>query len=194
MRYRRRNITLRYHTIVHHKVRLPLLAALVLLVACRPHAAAPPSIRSLMTSKIDPSADALWDAVGTYVTAAGTENRRPHTAAQWSELRERAVILSNAADLLTRGGLRVADEGETLENEGVAGNLNAAQAQQAIDANLPVFAGFAHALRKVGGQLVSAAEHRDADAVMDAGTSLAQVCEGCHVQFWYPTPKDGTLP
>ena len=43
-------------------------AALSLLAACTPSEAPQPSIQDIMATIVDPSADALWDAVSTEVT------------------------------------------------------------------------------------------------------------------------------
>jgi cytochrome c556 len=34
--------------------------------------------------------------------------------------------------------------------------------------------------------LLAAAKNRDATKLMDAAGGLDQVCEACHIQFWYP--------
>ena len=51
------------------------------------------TIQDLMDSQIDPSADFIWASVGTVITKAGRQDRRPHTDAQWTELRRRAITL-----------------------------------------------------------------------------------------------------
>ena len=37
------------------------------------------TIKDIMDSMVDPSADTLWESVATIVSAAGTEERRPKT-------------------------------------------------------------------------------------------------------------------
>ena len=88
------------------------LIALVLLVACVAGAAAcssappPPPFKPvadtklLMQAMIDPTADEIWDAVRTIVTEKGSEEIRPHTNAEWDAVRNHAVTLAEAGNLL----------------------------------------------------------------------------------------------
>jgi cytochrome c556 len=83
---------------------------------------------------------------------------------------------------------------QTLEDHGTPGNLTAEQSQQAIDANRQTFVSFATALRGVGSELLKAVEAKDTDAMMEAGATMDQVCEGCHLKFWYPGQKIPRFP
>jgi hypothetical protein len=167
-----------------------------------PAAAAPPDIpfkltggiTDIMRYEIDPSADALWDSVGTYVDKHGTENRQPHTPEQWAEMRGRAVILAEAANLLMMEGRQVAIAGHEVEDTGTPGNLTAAQAQAAIDKDRAVFLSFARALGDVAAQMIKATEEKNAAALWDQGAALDEVCEGCHLKFWYPGQRIPRLP
>ena len=77
------------------------------------------TIKDLMESLVDPSADALWDSVATIVSAAGTEERQPKTPEEWANVRRRAISLVEATNLLIMEGRRVAKPGEKAENEEV---------------------------------------------------------------------------
>jgi hypothetical protein len=151
-------------------------------------------ITDIMRYEVDPSADALWDSVGTYVDKKGTENRQPHTAEQWNEMRGRAIVLVEAANLLMMEGRQVAAAGHDVEDSGTPGNLTAAQAQVAIDKNRTVFVGFARALGDVAAQMVKATEDKNAAALLESGAALDEVCESCHLKFWYPGQKIPPLP
>jgi hypothetical protein len=48
-------------------------------------------VKQLMQGIIDPNADAIWDAVDSIDTAAGTEERRPRIRAEWAALRNSAI-------------------------------------------------------------------------------------------------------
>ena len=74
------------------------------------------TIKDIMDSAIDPSADYIWESVGTEVSAAGILDKRPQTDEEWKEERRRAVILVEAANLLLMPGRRVAKAGEKSEN------------------------------------------------------------------------------
>jgi hypothetical protein len=171
-------------------------------VAATPAPAAKPAIpfkltagiTDLMRYEIDPSADALWDSVGTYVDKHGTENRQPHTPQQWAEIRGRAIILAEAANLLMMEGRPVAVAGHEVEDTGTPGNLSAAEAQAAIDKDRAVFLSFARALGDVAVQMIKAADEKNASALWDEGAALDEVCEGCHLKFWYPGQQIPRLP
>lgn len=41
-------------------------------------------VKALMNSVVDPQADVIWGSVATIITAAGTEERQPHTDEEWA--------------------------------------------------------------------------------------------------------------
>jgi hypothetical protein len=182
-------------------VRLIAFALLAVVAGCQKSAAppaaapaAPPpsplrvtaTIQDLMKFEVDPAADALWESVSTNVTAKGTEEKHPRTPEEWEAVRRHAIILTEAANLLVMDGRRVAAPGKKLEDEGIQGILTAAEAQQAIDANHAAFVEFAHALHAVGEQMLQAIDAQNPQGMIDAGETLDEVCEGCHMTFWYP--------
>jgi hypothetical protein len=144
------------------------------------------TIQDLMKYEVDPAADSLWASVSTTVTASGTVEKQPRTPEEWDAVRRHAIILTEAANLLVMDGRRVAAPGKKLEDEGIQGILTAAEAQQAIDSNHAAFVEFAHALHRVGEQMVKAIDEQNPQGMIDAGETLDQVCEGCHGTFWYP--------
>lgn len=177
-----------------------LLAATgVLLLGCEKKTetvAAPPapaspekpvaSLLDLMLGQVDASADDLWESVATITTVKGVEEHRPRTDQEWLAVRMKALQLAEAANLLMMPGRRVAHPGQHLDDEGTPGNLSVDQAQVAIDANRDVFLGFAVALRNTAEQTLAAIDKRDVDAYLQAGGELDEVCEQCHLRFWYP--------
>ena len=59
------------------------------------------SIKDVMDSIIDPSADVLWGAVGTIVDKnEGTIERLPKTQQDWMDIRRAAVRIIEGANLL----------------------------------------------------------------------------------------------
>ena len=146
-------------------------------------------IQDIMATMIDPAADHLWESVATVANEKGVEEKRPKTDEDWKVVRGQAVILAEAANLLMLEGRPVAKEGAILEDHGVPGNLTAAESEQAIAADRASFVGFAEALREVGVQMLTAADRKDTQALFDAGYPLDEVCENCHLKFWYPGAK-----
>src|SRR5262245_5368168 len=58
------------------------------------------TIKDIMDSIVDPSADELWESVATVVTATGTEERQPRTDEEWKAVRQDAIRIVEAANLL----------------------------------------------------------------------------------------------
>jgi hypothetical protein len=143
-------------------------------------------VQDIMAYMIDPAADFLWASVSTTVTEQGVEEKQPRTDEEWNEVRRQAIILAEATNLLLIDGRRVTREGKQLEDHGTPGNLTADEAEKAIAADRATFVSFAHALHEVGEAMVSAADDRNPQGLVDAGETMDRVCEGCHLKFWYP--------
>jgi hypothetical protein len=150
--------------------------------------------KDIMAFEIDPAADALWEAVSVDQTKKGIEHKQPKTDEEWREAKRNAIVMMEAANLLIMDGRRVAAEGTHLEDVGTAGNLTAEESQKTIDANRDTFVSFAHALHDVGEQMLKAVDAKDPKGIMDAGATLDNVCEGCHLKFWYPGQKIPLFP
>ena len=151
-------------------------------------------VQDIMAQVIDPSADFLWQAVSSTVTAAGVEEKQPRTDEEWKEVRRHAIIVTEAANLLLVEGRRVTSEGGQLEDHGTPGNLTAGQVEQAIAADRATFTALSHALHDAGAALLKAADERNVQGLVDGGETLDQACEACHVKFWYPGQVLPQLP
>jgi hypothetical protein len=151
-------------------------------------------VQDVMASMIDPAADFLWESVSTTVTRGKTVEKQPRTDAEWAEVRRQAIILTEGANLIMMDGRHVVKEGSKLEDHGTPGNLTAEESEKAIAENRAAFVGFSQALRDVGVEMLNAADTRNPQAMIDAGDTLDQVCEGCHLKFWYPGQKIPLFP
>jgi hypothetical protein len=141
------------------------------------------SVRELMDAVVDPSADALWDAVSTTADLNGVHERRPRTDEQWKDVRRHALALIESTNLLVMQGRRAT---ESNPPPPPAGELTPAQVQQMLDNNRSAFIEFARNLRQAARQALSAIDARDPRALLDAGGSIDEACEVCHRVFWYP--------
>jgi hypothetical protein len=83
---------------------------------------------------------------------------------------------------------------QKIEDQGTPGNLSAEQSQNLIDANRNSFASFASGLRVVGEQMLKAIDAKNPEDLMEAGAALDEVCEGCHLKFWYPGQRIPRFP
>jgi len=124
------------------------------------------SIRDLMQSIIDPSADVLWNAVGTIVDKEnGIVELSPKTEEDWLNMRHAAVRIIEGGNLLLMPGRLAAPAGARSETPGVE-----------------------LALQALGLEALRASEAKNAVLLMDIGARMDGVCESCHQTYWYPHP------
>ena len=164
-----------------------------LLCACTSHDAPvinlpPPqrpvaSIQELMQAEVDTSADGVWNAVETITTKAGTEEHQPRTPEEWIAARNAAITLVETSNLLIIDGRRVGAKEFPAEANGA---LDSVHIQQLLEARRPAFNAFAAALREAGLRAIAAIDAKDPVALVKAGGEIDEVCEGCHLTFWYP--------
>jgi hypothetical protein len=163
------------------------VAAAPVLAATLPAGLAPEaSILDLMLDFVDPNADDLWNSVATVSTPTGVEDHHPRTDEEWKQVRRKALVLTEAANLLVTAGRPVAHPGQQLAEPGGKGDYTPAEAQAEIDKDRGAFVGFAGAMQNASRQLLGAIDKRDVDAFLEAGGALDEACEACHRQFWYP--------
>lgn len=110
----------------------------------------------LMQSVVDPSADAIWESVKTIITAAGTEEIRPHTDAEWTAIRNSAVALAESGNLMMIAP-RAKDGGEWM-----------VRAQELITASEAA---------------IRAAEAKNADRLFMVGGDIYDACSHCHQKY-----------
>jgi len=109
----------------------------------------------LMEAFIDPAADVIWGSVGTIVTAAGEEHIRPKTEEEWMQVRNAAVAVTEAGNLLM-------------------------MAPRAKDAE---WMRISQAMIDTGAAAIKAAEAKDPDGVFDTGAEIYAVCTNCHAKY-----------
>jgi hypothetical protein len=136
------------------------LAALLMLSGCGQPA--PPykpvaDVKQLMQGVVDPSADVVWESVATIYTKEGIEERRPKNDEEWANVRNHAMMLTEAGNLLMMP-TRAKDGGEWMK-----------MSQELVDIS-------AVALR--------AAEAKNIDGLYDVGGRIDEVCEKCHKKYW----------
>jgi hypothetical protein len=191
---RRQNAAVMY-TVVFCSAVLGLVASSLLTVAQQETAKTDhqvySSIKDLMESIIDPSADVLWGAVGTVVDREGIHESLPKTPEDWRDLRRAAVRIIEGGNLLTMPGRDAAPVGTKSDAPGV--ELEPAQIAALIEQNRETFDTFAKALQVLGSEALRASEARNAASLLDIGARMENVCESCHQTFWYP-PEKPTAP
>jgi hypothetical protein len=162
--------------------------------ASAPKATLPPyrltaTVHDLMEGLIDPSADTLWDSVAYIASFNGIEDRQPRTAEEWQAVRTSAVNLIEAASLLIMPGRVVANDPSDNPPPPGPGELSHAEIQKRIDATHEVFIQFAYGLQTAGLEALRAIDAKNAQGLMDSGTTIDNACEACHVTYWYPNQR-----
>jgi hypothetical protein len=181
----------------------PAFALLILTNSCGSQSQAPAqseadyrltaTVRDLMDSVIEPSAEFIWQSVETIVSAKGVEERMPRTDEEWREVRRRAITLLEATNLLLIPGRRVAKPGEKAEDPNV--ELAPEQIQDMIDKDRASWIQFAHALHEATMESFKAIEAKDAEQLLDVSSAIDEACENCHLKYWYPNDvRPDSLP
>ncbi len=174
---------------------LVLMGLLVLLAACsgqqaQKSAQAEPEFRStatikdIMDSMVDPGSDVIWDSVETVVSAKGTEEKMPRTDEEWKNVRNHAIMLMEATNLLLIPGRKVAQPGEKADDPKV--ELAPEQIQTLIDQDRAAFTKFAHGLHDATMEAFKAIEKKDVEGLLNSGDGIDRACENCHLKYWYP--------
>jgi len=145
------------------------------------------SVKDLMESIIDPSADALWGAAGTVIDKQGTQDMSPKTPEEWLNVRRAAVRIIEGANLLMMPGREAAPVGAKSEAPGV--ELEPPEITALIKKKRKSFDAFAKALQALGSEALRASEAKNVPLLEDIGGRMEDVCESCHQTFWYPQGK-----
>jgi hypothetical protein len=145
------------------------------------------TIRDLMDSIVDPSADVVWGAVGTVVDQDGAHETFPKTQEEWLNVRRAAIRIIEGANLLMMPGRDAAPPGAKSEAPGV--ELEPSEITVLIRKSRTSFDAFARALQAVGAEAMRASDAQDTAALLDIGGRMQDVCESCHQVFWYPGAK-----
>lgn len=163
---------------------------LALLGACSHEAStatvADVTVQQVMATRVDPAADALWASVSTVITAAGTEERQPRSAAEWQAVRRSAETLVQGTAALMVPRLRVSGIGLAIEDASVPGIERPEDIQKAIDADPKRFTDAASRLRAAALEALKAIDARSAEKLVEAGGDMDEACEACHLTYWYP--------
>ena len=142
----------------------------ILLSGCASDAAEQPftlvaDLADLMSTVVDPAADAYWDAVGWIVDETGTTEIRPRSPEEWEAVRNSAYQVAESGNLMMMEGRAVDEE---------------------------AWFAFAQAMISVGRRAIEAAEAQDIMGVFDTGAEIYAVCTGCHSTYARETLRPGS--
>ncbi|MBO9670541.1 MAG: cytochrome c [Sphingobium sp.] len=163
------------------------LGGLLVFVAAARAASSEVFLLPLMKETVAPQAQVLWDVGNKALDDEGNASSARLTAADWAKLAGAAQKMKNAAaSIASASKVVVAPAGMKLQDEGAPGQATARQIQAFIDANPKDFADHARALAEVSDGFLKAAASKDAKTLGNASARLDEVCEACHVKYWYP--------
>ncbi len=142
------------------------------------------TVKDIMDSMVDPGSDVIWDSVETIVSAKGVEEKAPHTDEEWKNVRNHAMMLLEATNLLQMPGRHVAKAGEKADDPKV--ELAPDQIEAIINQDRASWIKFAHGLHDATMEAFKAIEAKDTEALLNSGDGIDQACEKCHLKYWYP--------
>jgi hypothetical protein len=145
------------------------------------------SIKDVMASIIDPSADVLWGAAGAIIDQQGVQDMSPKTPEEWLNVRHAAVRIIEGANLLMMPGREAAPAGTKSDAPGV--ELEPAEITALVKKQRKSFDAFAKALQDLGLEALRTSEAKNVPLLEDVGGRMENVCESCHQTFWYPLEK-----
>jgi hypothetical protein len=142
------------------------------------------TIKDIMDSAIDPAADFIWESFTTEVSADGIVEKRPQNDEEWKEVRRKAVILVEAANLLMMPERRVAKPGDKSENPEI--ELSPEEIEALISKDRDTFIQLAKDFQQNAIAQLKAADQRNVEEMLQLGGELDVKCENCHRKYWYP--------
>ena len=145
------------------------------------------TIKDLMLAIVDTNADVVWESVSSVSNEKGLIETRPQTDEDWTKVRNGALALAEAANMLMIPGRRVARPGEKSETPGV--ELEPEEMDELIAKDPVAFHKRAADLRAAAIEVLAAVDRKDADKVFEIGEHIERACENCHSHYWYPNEK-----
>ncbi|WP_404712616.1 hypothetical protein [Sphingomonas sp. MMS24-J13] len=122
--------------------------------------------------------------------ADGMPDASKLSAADWARVWRSADRLSRAAsDLASPAQIDVVGSQARIETDGSAWASPANEIKRYIDRDRGGFADRARDLGHIAEQFKRAANTHDAGLLGESAARLDEVCEACHLRFWYPDPK-----
>lgn len=173
------------------------LAAGLLLGGCSQQAEDPSgphkvaAIHDLMADVVMPQTDILWSSTAVLTDETGVHDMSPKTDQDWQNLRNAAMILAETQNLLAMPGRKVVPDGDTLEG---GGTLSVDQIQTRVSEQHDDFVKHTGEMQRLAMQAIKNIDARDLKALDKTGAQIDEVCESCHLEFWYPPQGQAKKP
>jgi hypothetical protein len=147
----------------------------------------PANLHRTMKEVVAPQAQALWDVGNNAMDDEGKADASKIKAADWTKLAGAAQKMKDAATTLAGAKTIIAvAPGEKLQDDGTPGASSPVDIQNRIDGDRAAFNDHATKLAQISEEFLAAAKAHDGVKLTAASGRLDEVCEACHVQFWYP--------
>ena len=144
-------------------------------------------LHQAMKGVVAPQAQVLWDITNGAMNSNGDIDPALLKPADWARIADAGAQLKAKAHALAAATqIIVAAPGEKIQDEESPGGSNAANVKGFIDADRQGFSDMASTLASSADEFVAAARARDTVRLTAPVQGLDQVCEACHVKYWYP--------
>ena len=114
------------------------------------------SVAQIMNGIVQPNALVIYNAVGTFVSAAGVKEVAPQTDEEWAAIGTSAAALVESGNLLLLGS-RVVDSGDWIT--------------------------MTRAFMDRSQMALRAAGAKDTDGILAAGSDINDTCDACHAKY-----------
>jgi hypothetical protein len=141
-----------------------------------------------MADVIDPASDNVFNAVSTNIGAKGIVEVEPRTDEDWARVRSGAVTLAESISLLAVPRPIAPSDAPAASDAGNA-ELPPDQIRAKILADPVLWNAKIAALRNVNLTILDIVKRKNVSDLVEAGATLDQACETCHLEFWYPNEK-----
>src|SRR5439155_11312551 len=159
------------------------------------------TVQDLMLAMVDPSSDVVFEAVSTTISIRGQETKTPKNDHEWAVVRNNALTLVEAGNLLMMPGRRIAspasiaaadalaEASTSVAEKASAIELTPDQIEKVIASDRAAWIARARELVAAAAQALTATNAKDAEALLTSGDAIDSACEHCHLKYWYPKNK-----
>ena len=146
------------------------------------------TVQDLMLATVDPASKVVFTAVSSEDTPNGTVEKAPKNDAEWFIVRQNALMLSEAANLLLIPGRRFAPPQNMQKHK--EGELSPAEIEVRVSKDRAAWNKLAASFRDAASGAVRAAEAKRKEDWLAVGEALDNACENCHLRYWYPDQEN----
>jgi hypothetical protein len=148
------------------------------------------TIQEIMDTEVDPAADFLWGLDRLYQHKQGIEDKSPKTDKDWETVRNNALILLEATNLLVIPGRTVATSGSKLDPLKWPASRIPRTSRSPLKQTTKPLSVCALACTTPAWRMLKAINARDLAGMEAPARRWISACEQCHRTFWYPNAPE----